>query len=521
MKPQFPFIVPHFLVIKFLSVTTEETKSILERERELLFPLTDSQLFCCMKRMESDEYPVYRLCILTFPILFEIADYESKWAGGQIRKEFPKFQGAWSYFVENTLSRIFETLNANISVIVESEMGTKKKNGTLTGCFRSIRDNESDISMIIHDYPTIDYDKVDPYQIITEEPLKIVSAYHSKTEADVSFNDFILTSIKSFDSQTWFAVLSMVLAFFGLWMMKRTLFLDNEYVSLRKRIADTLWDTLLFFISQESTDYYKFMDRLLSILMTLSFFLLTNIYFGLMSTDLVTVTKPTVINSYQDIMNRPNITPIFHAMMNDYKEFEDAYEDNEDSIQAKFWAKYKDKLETLGPYSDPARGVNVLAEVANLNGVLIMHGVVADAVRRMICELKVGCRLYENSYTWISRDPDTRMQKKVLIMRNGMKQTRYLKTLRRKLRSVLESGILSNQIDVASKNGLPPIIPRGPHSQVERCISDEIIYAHASVDTVVIENFRVLLVLLAVMLPASIIVLLIELYCCRNVQVAI
>ena len=94
----------------------------------------------------------------------------------------------------------------------------------------------------------------------------------------------------------------MVSAFAGLWMIKRTLFRNNNHVSLRRRIAEALWDTLLLFISQESTDYDKFMDRLLSIFMTLSFFLLTTLYFGLMWTE------PSVINSYSDIMNRPKFT---------------------------------------------------------------------------------------------------------------------------------------------------------------------------------------------------------------------
>ena len=70
------------------------------------------------------------------------------------------------------------------------------------------------------------------------------------------------------------------------------------------------------------------MDRLPSILMTLSIFVLTNIYFGLMSTDSVSVAKLAVMNSYQDIMNRPNMTPAFHAMMTDTQEFED----DDDSI---------------------------------------------------------------------------------------------------------------------------------------------------------------------------------------------
>ena len=472
--------------------------------------------------MESNEGLLYRFCVITVPRVFEIVDYESAWAGGQVHDELPKIKGSWSYLFDTTLSPLFKSLKANVSLNVENEIGTQKKNGTLTGCYRSIRDNESDVSVLFIDFPTIDYEKVDPYQIVVEHPLKILSGYYSKAEADLSFNDFILTSIKSFDNQTWFAVLVMVSAFFGLWMIKRSLFLDDNLVSLRRRIVEALWDTLLLFISQESTDYDKFLDRLLSILMTLSFFLLTNIYFGLMSTDLVTVTKPTVINSYEDIMNRPNVTPVFATVTSDTQEFEDAYFDDDDSIQAKFWAKYKDKVEMADPNSNPAKMMNMLQNGAHLNRVLIMSGSVIDGVRRVICRLKVGYQVHENVYTWISKDPDAMMHKRAFIMRNGMKETQHLKTFRRKIRSAFESGIFHRVIDEVVKNGLQSsdqfTFPSGPHAQVQKCLSDQVVYADASVDTVVVQNFHLLFVVVVVLLPASIFALLLEFFCKWNSQ---
>ena len=472
--------------------------------------------------MESDQQPIYRLCLITVPAVLEIVDYESAWAGGQIRDEFPKIRGSWSYLFSTSVSALFKSFKANISLVVENEIGTKKKDGTLTGCYRSIRDNESDISMVVHGFPTIDYEKVEPYQVLTETSIKIMSTYYSKTEADVSFNDFILTSTESFSSQTWFAVLAMVSAFFGLWMTKRVLFPDNNHVSLRKRIAEALWDTLLLFISQESTDYYKFLDRLLSILMTLSFFFLTTIYFGCMSTDLVTVTKPAVINSYQDIMNRPNITPVFLAIMPDTEEFEDAYEDDDDSIQAKFWAKYKDEVEMADPNSDLSK---LMQEVLDLKKVLIMNGLAIDGVRRVVCTLKTGYQLNKNVYTWLSRDPAAIMHKTAFIMRNGMKQTPQLKAFRRNIRNAFETGVFYGLLFALTRDGLQSsdqfTLPSASHSQVERCLSDQVVYAHASVDTVLLQNYYLLFVLAVVMLPTSIIILLIELYYPLNAQVGI
>ena len=486
----------------------------------VLLSWTASQLFCCFKRMESYEHPVYRLCLVTFPGLLEIVDYESKWAKGQIHNEFPKTKGSWSYIIQTTMLELLKSFTGNISLNVENQFGTRKKDGTLTGCYRSVRDNQSDFSLIVQDFPTIDYEKVDPYQVLAEYSLKIMSGYYSETDPDVSFNDFILTSIQSFDNQTWFAVLVVVSAFFGLWMTKRALFPDNNHVSLRRRIAEALWDTLLLFISQESTDYDKFLDRLLSILMTVSFFFLTTVYFGFMSTDLVTVTKPTVINSYQDIMNRPNITPVFVAVTSDHQEFEDAYEDDDDSIQAKFWAKYRDKVEMADPNSNLAEMITTMEQALEFKKVLILNGIATDGARRVICRLKTGYQIHENVYTWISRDPNARMHKKGWIIRNGMKQTRFLKSIRRKMRTLFETGIIHGLIEALTRDGLKSsdqfTFPEGPHSQVEKCLSDKIVYADASVDTVVMQNFDLLFVVSVVMVPASIIALLVEFFYKRN-----
>ena len=445
--------------------------------------------------MASDEHPVYRFCIISFPFLLEIVDYQSAWAGGQIREEFPKTKGSWSDALDTTLFHPFKSLKGNVSLTVEQEYGMKKKDGTLTGCYRSIRDNESDFSLVPHDFPTVDYDKVDPYQVLLEVSIKMLSTYYSEAEADFSFNDFILTSIKSFDRGTWLVVLALISAFFGLWMTKRVLCPDNEHVSLRRIIAETLWDTLLLFISQESADYQQSMDRLLSILMTLSFFILTTIYFGLMSTDLVSVTKLVVINSYQEIMNRPNMTLTFPAMMPDHQEFQDAYENHDDSIQARFWAKYKDKVEMVGP-SDAAKMMNVMQKLFEMNRVLLTNELGAQVTRRVLCRFKIGNQLYPNVYTWLSGDPGARMHQKVMIMRSGMKPTPQLKAHRRRMRSLIETGLLRGVLDDVLKNALESSdqfpIPLASHSKVERCLSDQVVYAGASVDTVVLQNYYIL-----------------------------
>ena len=50
--------------------------------------------------MESHQQPIYRFGTVSIPLVLEIADYESAWAGGEIRDEFPKITGSSSYILD-------------------------------------------------------------------------------------------------------------------------------------------------------------------------------------------------------------------------------------------------------------------------------------------------------------------------------------------------------------------------------------------------------------------------------------
>ena len=466
--------------------------------------------------MASDEGTVYRFCTTTIPEVFDIVDKE-KWEEGQIHDEFPETWGAFSYLFNTIMSDIFKSLKGNYSINIESQAGYKMKNGTYTGCYGSIRDNKSDFSLTFVDFPTDEYDKIEPYQIVLETPLKILSFYRVIKSVG-TVNDFLLNSTKSFDDETWFSVFVLILCFIGLLITKRCLSGKRCRISLRRIIGHCVWETLLHFISCESTEYRKFIDRFLSIFMTLSFFLLTTIYFSLMSTDLVSVVKPSVIKSYQDIMNRPNMTLVFASSMSDTEEFEEA--DDPQLIEYKFWNKYKNRVELADPNGEGREKVlHILNKLGELDRVIIMNGFVLNGVRRMLCRLKFAFELpsLENVYTWFSKDPEAKMHQKGFILRKDMKQTRDVKLFRRKLRYAFDMGIIGQFYTQTMEEGLKSTrtfeFHDGLHSQVEKCISDELVYDQmASVDTVVLESFHILFTVALVMSIVSIITLAIEFF---------
>ena len=77
-----------------------------------------------------------------------------------------------------------------------------------------------------------------------------------------------------------------------------------------------------------------------------------------MSTDFVVQEKPETLNSYQDMMNRENMTPYFVDALSDINVFSD--EVHETSIHYKFWQKFKDKVKLVDGTMDPTPVVPLL-----------------------------------------------------------------------------------------------------------------------------------------------------------------
>ena len=74
--------------------------------------------------------------------------------------------------------------------------------------------------------------------------------------------------------------------------------------------------------------------KLISIVMTVGFFVIILFYFNCMSTNLVVVTKPRVVNNYRDIMSRKNLDLgrlVFFVITYDIKQFKNG------SMQHDFW----------------------------------------------------------------------------------------------------------------------------------------------------------------------------------------
>ena len=108
--------------------------------------------------------------------------------------------------------------------------------------------------------------------------------------------------------------------------------------TMKQSSYSPFFQTFAHMIGQDCTDFVDRSGNLISLIMTIGFFLIHLFYLNLMSTELVVVTKPHVINNYRDVID-VDIAVGFIAMGCDADEFLEA---EAGTIQDEFWKTYSE-----------------------------------------------------------------------------------------------------------------------------------------------------------------------------------
>ena len=117
----------------------------------------------------------YRICVSLQDGLFDLEDPVT-WNGGQIKDEYPKFGGAVGRLADLFVASLLGYPAPNMSLVIEPLTGCLG-NASPSGCYGSIYRNESDFTPMPVEYPVLDYNRIDPIQVMYEGPLKIMSMY--------------------------------------------------------------------------------------------------------------------------------------------------------------------------------------------------------------------------------------------------------------------------------------------------------------------------------------------------------
>ena len=160
-----------------------------------------------------------------------------------------------------------------------------------------------------------------------------------------------------------------------------------------------------------------------------------------MSTDIVVVDKPDVMNTYDDILNRPGISTLFFKPLSDYEHFRDA---DKGSKEYKLWnvmtterrTEAEIMMDPQGPKGIVSAMPLMLQAVHGLS-VGIISQFFESAARAGLCRAKQALRNSPDLMTYAAVDPDSPRYGKGIIFRQT--NIPYLKTATKRGRRAVET----------------------------------------------------------------------------------
>ena len=149
------------------------------------------------------------------------------------------------------------------------------------------------------------------YSIVTEDTITIASFYNMSSE---SHEGNIFSMFQSVPFELWIGYgtsffVFVTVCYVGSWLLKQRL--------------SALWNITCAFLDQDNFPTTSLFIAILSTVIMLCSFFMESYATNSMSTDLVTIDKPVIVNSYQDIIDREILIGLVEQMP-EYAAFKDA-----------------------------------------------------------------------------------------------------------------------------------------------------------------------------------------------------
>ena len=250
----------------------------------------------------------------------------------------PIFSGTLEGIFEMLVDLVLGGADCNHTMVPSDKWTTKYDDGTYGGCTGSVERNESDIILSPVDYPTQNFETVDPYGVFFEEPVAIVSTYNP-TNGTIEV-DILSAAATVFTWDLWLLVLTTFALSSLVW------FLGNRRHKVKK---NALFEVFSLFVSQESFEQTSLFSNIFATFLSLGVFILMNYYCNMMTTEMVIPDKPFMFDSLDKIMSKPETIPRFVSIYETYRVFKFAEEGNP---KKKFWNKYAHLEETNEIFMD-------------------------------------------------------------------------------------------------------------------------------------------------------------------------
>ena len=131
---------------------------------------------------------LYRVCLSPQPS-YLMMEKPKKWEGDQVHAMYPEITGVMAEFAYLFLTTVLGNSAPNMTIVTESLTGSVGSDGVPSGCYASIHNNKSDITVMPVEYPILEFEKVDPIQVLYEGPLTIFSTYQVEAASHICYAD--------------------------------------------------------------------------------------------------------------------------------------------------------------------------------------------------------------------------------------------------------------------------------------------------------------------------------------------
>ena len=387
--------------------------------------------------MSSD---VFRFC---FVKLRTLADLKPDHVEGHVYEGRPGFKGPLAATAETIHSMVFPSKVSNYSVRLKKNMGDfDELTGLYDGCLGSVQRNESDAVVIPVAFPTQDFERINPVQIISQEALTIIQGY--KPTNRTGYADTLETALPAFTPGLWMLIFFALMVFMVLFKLKVSFCNSLRKFMRRKRRAkkdNSIYEVLSLFVQQDCIYFRDRTRSYLSLLITVMSFILINSYFcNLMSTEQVVVPKPIVLKSYMDFLTTKEMTPVFMLQLDDHQYFKSGNSD------LKLWwqsmvLRAKNEFELFTDFEDLSRLIDIIIEGLKLKRSFFVNNLYSELVQSTLCHAVCTLKIEDDVFAWTQIDE---------ILNNGFAKAMVLRKVEgnaminqsiRKVKGAFEMGL--------------------------------------------------------------------------------
>ena len=395
--------------------------------------------------------------------------------------------GPGSYMVKTILDE-FKRLG-NLSIVMDEKIGDMidRENLLYDGCIGKLQNNQSDTFL-----PSIEYPVVGPNlatSAVTSSTTIVIGSVYNNSIPTTAVQ--VMEAFKSFSTEVWMSIANVLLILnlliiLSLCCLKRG---DLKISTCLKAVSLSFQSILAAVLKQHSpvqSFIVKFSGRLILFLLSYFTFLMAFYFASLIKTDAVVFKTPDTISTYDDLLRRPNMRPMWMRGLNDHSSFESA---DKTSQMGRIWQRAVSMGVNQSRFGYESEELGRAAKLTATKQAVVL---VSDLVMRTIVTNICSYSRITNSFTdvnlWYKSGPGAKEKLDVHVV-SSYTNKHQRRTYEQITRRSFEFGIISKNMEGAT------FIPcEGKCNEVRDCASNQIIIPKHTIDAPGFRYFKELLV---------------------------